>query len=496
MTMTASDLAAPATQWIDLDSCQHSVQFYADDAFLLEGLSRYVGGALGAGDAAVVIATRAHRDGLAELLTARGLDLGVATGQGRYVALDAAETLARFMRGGRPHPQRFAETIGPVLERATAAARGEHPRVAAYGEMVALLWAEGNAAAAIELEKLWNELAGTHQFTLHCAYPLSLFAETGDAELFHEVCAHHSHVVPAESYTSLAQEGERLQAIALLQQKARALETEVVERRRAEERLADALASEQACRQENEQLYLQAQDALCVRDQFLGAIAHDLKTPLAGIKGGAQMLQRRASRGALTTEQLSADLAGLSACATRLSRMVDQVLDVARIQAGRPPELDLRPTDLVGMAERLAAEHQRLTDRHEIWVDADAPELIGRWDQARLERVLDNLLSNAVKYSPHGGRVRVTVRREHDGSAIVAVSDQGVGIPPADLTRIFDQFERGVNVAGHIAGTGLGLTSSQQIVSLHGGSIHVESTEGRGSTFTVRLPTDPAEPAI
>lgn len=262
MTLTIETGGASARAWVDLGPGGHSVQFYADDAFLLEGLSRYVGGALGAGDAAVVIVTKAHRDGLAELLRGRGLDLGVAAAQGRYVALDAAETLARFMEDGRPSPTRFARTVGPVLERATAAARGERPRVAAYGEMVALLWADGNARAAIELEQLWNELGGTHQFALHCAYPIDLFADSRDAELFHEVCAHHSHVVPAESYTSLAQEGERLQAIALLQQKARALETEVAQRRRVEEQLKEALAAEQACREENERLYQQAQDAL------------------------------------------------------------------------------------------------------------------------------------------------------------------------------------------------------------------------------------------
>jgi signal transduction histidine kinase len=491
--VTIRDALAPARDWIGLDPGGHSVQFYADDLFLLEGLARYVGGALGAGDSAVVIATEAHRDGLARQLGGRGLSLDLAAAQGRYVALDAAETLARFMRDGQPDAARFAGVVGPILERANAAARGERPRVAAYGEMVALLWADGNPAAAIRLEQLWNELARTHAFTLHCAYPLSLFAEARDAELIASVCAHHSHVVPAESYTTLPDEGQRLQAIALLQQKARALETEVEERRRAEERLRDALASEQACREENERLYQQAQSALQLRDQFLSAIAHDLKTPLAGIKGGAQLLQRRATRGALAPERLAADLGDLAGCATRMSRMVEQLVDLARIQAGRPPELEIKPTDLVGLAERMAAEHQRTTDRHEIRVECDAPRLVGRWDPARLERVLDNLLGNAVKYSPRGGRIVVRVRREDADTALLEVSDPGVGIPPADLARIFDQFHRGANVAGSISGTGIGLASAQQVVALHGGSIDVDSQEARGSTFTVRLPLGGAE---
>lgn len=452
----------------------HSVQFYADDSVLIEGLTRYVGTALSAGDSAIVIATPQHRDALTAALAARGLDLDLAASQGRYVALDASETLRTFMRRGRPDRKRFVSVVGGLVDRLTVAAVGESPQVAAYGEMVALLWAEGHTEAALQLEHLWNELAETRSFNLHCAYPMSLFPNAGDDALITAVCASHALVIPVESYAGQQDERDRLRAVALLQQKARALETEVAERRRCEAELTAALQ---------------------LRDQFLGAIAHDLKTPLAGIKGGVQLLQRRVTRGTVTPEQLSSQLSSLDTSATRLTRMVEQLLDIARIQSGRPPELDLRPTDLVDLAERIAAEHQRATERHTIRVESSEPSILGQWDTTRLERVLDNLIDNARKYSPDGGEVVVAVAQPTPETALLTVRDQGIGIPPADLERIFQEFHRVADVSARISGTGIGLASAHQIVTLHGGQIDVQSEHGRGSTFTVHLPITPSPPA-
>jgi hypothetical protein len=178
--------------------CAHSVQFYADDGFLVDGLASFIGAALGGGNAAIVIATGAHREGLAERLAGRGLDLSRAAAEGRYVALDAAETLATFMVDGRPDPTSFADRIGHVVGQAAVAATGARARVAAFGEMVALLWAAGQSEAALELEGLWNGLARTHTFDLHCAYPISLFPQAADGDPLARICAAHSHVTPAE----------------------------------------------------------------------------------------------------------------------------------------------------------------------------------------------------------------------------------------------------------------------------------------------------------
>jgi len=156
----------------DADEHAHVVHFYENDAFLVEEVSRFLGTALGAGDAAIVIATKSHREAFAQKLKSRGVDTAVAVAQGRYIALDAAETLAKFMIDGRPDAERFTALIGAVVARANKAAGGERPRVAAFGEMVAILWAEGEHEAAIQLEKLWNDLAKTHSFSLRCAYPI------------------------------------------------------------------------------------------------------------------------------------------------------------------------------------------------------------------------------------------------------------------------------------------------------------------------------------
>ena len=222
----------------------HSVQFYGDDDFLLDGLSRFISASLLAGDSALVIATMSHREGLARRLSSRGIDLKAATSQGRYLALDAARTLSDFMVDGCPDRTLFSRVMGTVITQLGVAAQAEYRRVATFGEMVALLLAQGDREAAIQLEKLWNHLAERHAFHLHCAYPIHLFSQEKDGELLQAICSEHSLVVPTEGYTSLAGDEDRRRSIVFLQQKAQALETEILEhekadqsRRESEERL-------------------------------------------------------------------------------------------------------------------------------------------------------------------------------------------------------------------------------------------------------------------
>jgi PAS domain S-box-containing protein len=235
--------SAPLAHSHDHDSHGHVVQFYAEDSALLEAVSRFVGTALGAGDAAVVIATREHRDGLSQRLKERGFDLVTAMQRGRYIALDAADTLALFMRDGWPEAERFASVVGGVFDRIrlslseSASTSGEPLRIAAFGEMVALLWAQGKPEAAIRLEELWNDLAQTHSFALRCAYPIAGFDRDEHSEPFLKICAEHTAVIPVESYASLSTDEERLRSITYLQQKERALETAKAERREAQNSL-------------------------------------------------------------------------------------------------------------------------------------------------------------------------------------------------------------------------------------------------------------------
>jgi PAS domain S-box-containing protein len=231
----SSSMAPPA----DLSHTQegaHVVQFYDGDAFLLDALERYLGGALDAGDAALVIATRAHRMGLAARLRARGIDPEELAGRGQYVALDAGECLASVMVGGRPDTARFAEVVGGVIARVTSSYPQRPLRT--FGEMVSLLYDEGNRAAAICLEELWNELQKKLAFSLVCAHAIHSFRSEADDDPFLRVCSQHSHVMPAEGYATLNDENERLRDITRLQRQASALDAEKAERKCAEDSLA------------------------------------------------------------------------------------------------------------------------------------------------------------------------------------------------------------------------------------------------------------------
>jgi PAS domain S-box-containing protein len=220
---------------------EHTVQFYADDDFLVEQISGFVYEGLTTGEACVVIATQNHRERLEQRLTREGLDMGAACEQGMYTSLDAAVTLAQFMTEGSLDQEAFNLVVGGIIEQvAYGYGRDSQPRqVRAFGEMVALLWAEGDHAAAIRLEEMWNELresAASPSFSLFCAYPMSDFASEAHEQAFREICATHTQVIPDERYTALAEPRERLRAITLLQQQASSLAGATAGRKAAEER--------------------------------------------------------------------------------------------------------------------------------------------------------------------------------------------------------------------------------------------------------------------
>jgi signal transduction histidine kinase len=174
-----------------------------------------------------------------------------------------------------------------------------------------------------------------------------------------------------------------------------------------------------------------------------------------------------------------------------MASMLDELLDLARLRMGQPLELHRRSTDLVALACDVAAELQPSTEFHQVRVETELDQLVGEWDPSRLGRVLVNLVENAIKYSPSGGDVIVSVgRTDRDTGdwATIAVSDQGIGIPEADLERVFERFQRGSNAVGRVLGTGIGLAGVRDIVELHGGAITLASREGVGTTVSVRLP--------
>lgn len=186
---TSSDAAARGP----LVACGngHVVQFYADDAALIHPLTDFVAGGLEAGEAVVLAATPAHIHALEVAVVDRGVNLTEAIDAGRWVALDARELLERFMVGNLPDLERFTDVVGGLLGEAGAGGRN----VRVFGEMVALLWKEGNVAGTMALEECWNELAARHSFTLFCGYPAEALADDS-VQVLQTICDHHSGVVP------------------------------------------------------------------------------------------------------------------------------------------------------------------------------------------------------------------------------------------------------------------------------------------------------------
>ncbi len=224
---------APQVDWTKMGEAEHFVQFYESDPFLIECVGGFVVAALREGACGLVLATADHRRELERRFAAEGVDFREAEATGRFVVCDAGDMLSHLIVDGAPNPQRFHETIGGFV--AQLSKRGK--RVHAFGEMVALLWADGNRDGAIALEQLWNELAKQHKFALFCAYPVEVFAKGDLAASFESVCGCHTRVIPAESYSGIDCEDDRLRAIGLLQQKAYSLQAEIEHRQEVEKSL-------------------------------------------------------------------------------------------------------------------------------------------------------------------------------------------------------------------------------------------------------------------
>jgi diguanylate cyclase (GGDEF)-like protein len=213
----------------------HLVEFYDTEAFLVDTVCCFLVPALHEGDSAIVVATPEHRDAFERALEDAGIDIAGAIEDGRYVALDARDVLSRFMVGGSPDADLFSETISAVMDRASGGER----RMRVYGEMVALLWDDGDVESALALEDLWNDLGEVRTFELLCAYPMTAFDDPDSAAAFKRICDQHTSVIPSEGYSLLSGERERTRAIARLQQESAALRAEIVQLRAHQEVLAE-----------------------------------------------------------------------------------------------------------------------------------------------------------------------------------------------------------------------------------------------------------------
>jgi signal transduction histidine kinase len=223
------------------------------------------------------------------------------------------------------------------------------------------------------------------------------------------------------------------------------------------------------------------EEATRLKDDFLSAAAHDLKTPLTSLVGHAQLLARQASRNDGRVEPRSLEI--IQAQSARLRSLVDELLDANRVERGLLAD-QREPGDLLNILIEVCVTDSK---SHRIVIEASEP-LKGQFDLTRMRQLFMNLTENAVKYSPEGGEVLIKASVV-DGAAYVTVSDPGIGIPPAELPRIFERFHRGANVNDRTyPGMGLGLYICHGIVEDHGGRIWASSQPGNGTTMHVSLP--------
>jgi len=232
-----------------------------------------------------------------------------------------------------------------------------------------------------------------------------------------------------------------------------------------------------------------------VKSDFIGYLSHELRNPLTTIRGFVQTLASDTDHS--LGEQTRAEFyETIEAEADRMLTLINELLDSSRLEAGRPLSLNARPMDVKAALERMARA-QRFSkywtrDHHlASEIDPDLPEIVA--DEDKVLQIVSNLLTNAIKYSPKGGEIRLTARRE-DGGVEIVIKDSGVGMSTEQQEKLFGRFERleRADIA-KIEGTGLGLFLTKRLVELHGGSISCQSAPGEGSAFTVHLPAHPPE---
>jgi signal transduction histidine kinase len=455
----------------------HVVQFYENDTFLVDVVAEFYAEGLSTGQAAVLIATPDHTAAFIAKLKAGGFELDHALRNGLFTVLDAREMLRSFMVGGMPDRDLFCANVGRVIEKSLR--RSGQPSIRAYGEMVDVLWKDGNPDGAIRLEALWNELAGTYAFSLLCAYAMDNFHQGAHTVQFEEVCRQHGHVLPTEAYTRVDGDAGRLREITLLQQRAVALQHELAHRQDLEQALREALAREQLARTE-------AEHANRVKDDFLAVLSHELRTPLNAILGWTQIARARASDPTTIIHGLDV----IARNAELQMRLIDDLLDISRIERGKM-QLESEPVDLV-LTVTAAAETLRpaaAVKEISVHVSVKAPSAFVSGDAGRLHQIVWNLLSNSIKFTPAGGRLDLELE-VLGAKARIIVRDNGQGIPVDFLPRVFDRFcQADTTTTRPYGGLGLGLSVVRNLVEAHGGTVTAESDGvDAGATFTVLFP--------
>ena len=454
----------------------HTVQFYSDDRFLLDVLSRFISGAIAVGDAAVILATPSHQQELAGRLRDGKIDLAWHVKNGRVLLVDACETLSQVTVDGTLNREKFAVVIGSVLAQAQKAIVGMNVQVAVFGELVTLLWAQGRLEEAVQVEKLWNELTRLYPFYLLCAYPLGGFNREVHIDPFLWVCAQHSQVLPSETYSGLDGTEEHLRGIAELEQKARVLETELVlrqslmqtqealrreilERRKVEERLR---TSEKSLRRLS--LHL-----LRTQDEERRRIGRDLHDSLG--QALAVLKMKLDSLGLLS--QLSGEVTTEIAQCSRL--VEDSIREVRTISyLLYPPMLEE-----MGLKSAIVWYLDGFAERSGIATTFEVDPELGRLPrevELALFRVLQESLTNVHRHS--GSKTAHISLMAREGCVVLKVEDKGTGIRPEVLEQ------SGQDGTGAL---GIGLRGMNERMQQLGGALELAST-AQGATVSAVVP--------
>jgi signal transduction histidine kinase len=251
--------------------------------------------------------------------------------------------------------------------------------------------------------------------------------------------------------------------------------------------LAEELARRCALAIDNARLYGELQAALRARDEFLSVAAHELRGPVTGLRGYAQLVMRQLARsGEVDSGRIASAMEHIDGQSRRLTDLVSRLLDLTKIETGQLM-LDVKSADLTAVAQRTV--DSMLAGFPERTVSVRAPDqIVAVFDEVRIGQVLTNLIDNAFKFSPAPAPVEVEVAAV-DGGAVLAVRDHGPGVPEAERERIFGRHQQ-LDEGRMSGGLGLGLYVSREIVRHHGGTILVEGPDDGGARFVVRLPTE------
>lgn len=229
-----------------------------------------------------------------------------------------------------------------------------------------------------------------------------------------------------------------------------------------------------------------------MKSEFLSTAAHELRTPMASIYGFTELLLARR----FSEEQKRDLLETIARQATRMSTIIDELLDLARIEARQGKDFVMEPVPLQALIDLVAKDYRPPEGRASPVITPCAASVTVHADRSKLQQAVLNVLSNAYKYSPDGGEVHIACAMEADGQRVrLSIRDQGVGMTPEQCARVFERFYR-ADTSGHIPGTGLGMSIVQEIIELHGGQVEVSSAPGAGTMVTLLLPVQSVAPAL